>query len=91
MRKRVDLNQQEIVDLARQLGASVCSLTNIGYGCPDLLVGHRGNNYLIEIKNGSKLTPAQEKWQHIWQGNSAIINNVDELLKVLFPENEKVI
>lgn len=50
MRHRADKNQQDIVDELRDLGISVLILSQVGGGCPDLLIGHRGKNYLIEVK-----------------------------------------
>ena len=51
---KVDANQTEIVKALRQVGASVQSLAATGKGCPDLLVGIRGLNFLIEVKDGAK-------------------------------------
>ena len=47
---KVDQNQQEIITALRQIGASVYPLHFAGKGCPDLLVGFRGRNYLIFVK-----------------------------------------
>lgn len=56
MRKayRVDNNQQVIVAALRQHGCTVQHLHVIGKGCPDLLIGVNGANFLLEIKDGSK-------------------------------------
>ena len=56
MNRRVDQNQQQIIDALRQAGASVQVLSEFGRGVPDLLVGittrkGRAWNALIEIKN----------------------------------------
>jgi hypothetical protein len=48
---RVDHNHAEIVRALRDVGATVESLAAIGSGCPDALVGFRGVNVLLEIKN----------------------------------------
>ena len=50
MPKRVDMNQPEIVADLRGIGATVQHLHMVGKGCPDILVGFRGNNWLFEIK-----------------------------------------
>lgn len=47
---KVDDNQVEVVRKLRLLGASVTDLSAVGAGCPDLLVGYRGANYLLEVK-----------------------------------------
>ena len=49
-RRRVDKNQTEIVKVLKQLGCSVVSLADKGHGVPDLLVGYKAQNYLVEVK-----------------------------------------
>lgn len=64
--RRVDDNQTAIVTALRKVGAFVQSLSSVGAGVPDLLVGWRGQWLLIEVKDGGKvksarkLTPAQQ-------------------------------
>ncbi len=84
--KRVDVNQKEIVQALRQLGATVTDLSMVGQGCPDLLVGFRLKTYLIEIKRDSKakLTPAQVKWHDDWRGGSVSrIESIDNAIALL--------
>jgi Holliday junction resolvase len=91
MRKaaKIDDNQKAIVNVLRQAGASVQSLAATGKGCPDLLVGYHGINYLMEIKDGDKvlskqkLTIDQEHWHSLWRGSVHIVKSVDEALKIL--------
>ncbi len=87
---KVDRNHQEIVKALRAVGASVQSLAAIGKGCPDLLVGYRGRNILIEVKDGDrppserKLTEHQLDWITYWNGAPvAIVTNVTEVLNLL--------
>ena len=47
---KVDLNQKEIVKHFRSLGATVAHTHMIGQGYPDITVGYRGTNYMVEIK-----------------------------------------
>lgn len=83
---KVDRNQAEIVAALRKVGCSVQPLHTVGKGCPDLLVGFRGINHLMEIKDGSlcpsarELTPDQQKWHVEWRGHAMVINSVDEAL-----------
>ena len=51
---KIDANQPEIVAALEAVGASVVSTAGLGNGFPDIVVGFRGINYLIEIKDGSK-------------------------------------
>ena len=89
MPKRTDANQVAIVETLRRLGATVQHLHTVGRGCPDILIGYRGVNLLAEIKDGDKspskrkLTPDEINWHQAWRGQVAIINNVDEAIKLL--------
>jgi len=90
MRKaKVDANQREIVAVLRGAGATVELLHAVGKGCPDLCVGYRGQNYLMEIKDGSKppsaqkLTPQQELWHRDWRGQSVIVNSPEAALAAI--------
>ena len=85
----VDANQAAIVGALRAYGASVQPLHSVGQGCPDLLVAHRGVNYLIEVKDGDKvpsarqLTEPQKVWHSCWRGQVAIANNRTEALEII--------
>ena len=89
MPKRVDDNQREIVDALRGVGCSVQHLHEVGRGCPDILVGFRGINYLFEIKDGNKipsrqkLTPDEEKWHQLWNGRVITVNSADNAFKAI--------
>lgn len=91
MRKaaKIDDNQKAIVNVLRQIGASVQSLAATGKGCPDLLVGYHGINYLMEVKDGDKvlskqeLTIHQEHWHSLWRGSVHVVKSTDEALKIL--------
>lgn len=51
-RGKPDANQGEIVEALRGIPeCSVCVLSAVGDGCPDLLIGFRGFNFLVEVKN----------------------------------------
>lgn len=62
-----DNNEPEIVRALEVVGASVQRLSVLG--CPDLLVGFRGQTFLFEVKNGkAKLNPNQVLWWQNWNG-----------------------
>lgn len=85
-RPKTDRNQPEIVKALRDVGATVEILAAVGKGCPDLLVGYRGINYAIEVKDGERapseqrLTPDQDDWHARWRGHVEVVRSVDEAL-----------
>jgi Holliday junction resolvase len=86
---RTDRNQTEIVNSLRKAGCSVLSLTAVGDGCPDLLVGFNGVNYLFEVKDGKKtpskrkLTKQQLKFFGTWRGSRHVVYSVNDALSIL--------
>lgn len=79
--KRVDANQGEIVDALRAVGASVQDLHELGRGVPDLLVGWRGVNVLMEVKaQGGALNDRETRWHSEWRGQVAVVRSVEEAL-----------
>ena len=84
---RADRNQPEVVTLLRRLGASVQHLHTIGKGCPDILVGAYGRNWLVEIKDdtlpksGQALTEDEADWHRAWKGQICVVRNLDEAIE----------
>lgn len=89
MARRVDANQSKIVQAARQYGASVLPIHELGKGAPDLLIGIRGKNFLWEVKDGDKtpskqrLTEDEEVWHDSWRGQVIIIHSIAEAIAFL--------
>ena len=84
MPKSTDANQAEIVADLRKAGATVHSLHEVGDGCPDLVVGFRGKNYLIEIKMpGKSLNPLQQYWYATWRGQVSVARTSEEALRII--------
>lgn len=87
--RRVDNNQARIVEQLRRLNISVQHLHTVGRGCPDLLLGFRNKNYLIELKDekkrasAKKLTPDEEQFFAEWRGQVSKCETLDEILKVI--------
>lgn len=85
----VDGNQAAIVSALRAAGASVQSLAAVGGGCPDLLVGHRGRNYLLEVKNPAqrpserRLRRTQVCWHGVWTGQVVVVHTPEEALEAI--------
>ncbi len=88
--KRKDDNHDEVVRDLQRLGCSVIDLSQVGGGCPDLLIGWRGRNFLVEIKNpnrppsATRLSASQEVFRHLWRGDPPYLaDNVLGLLEQL--------
>jgi hypothetical protein len=61
-----DANQGEIVEALEKLGCTVLDLSSDGHGCPDILVGFRGMNYLAEIKQPKKQLSLGQRALSLW-------------------------
>ena len=78
---RKDANHSTIVAAFRALGCSVEALS--AKGVPDLLVGIRGVNLLVEVKapgvpSRSKLTEDQLRWHLGWLGQACVVKTVEQ-------------
>lgn len=81
---RVDANQAEIVAALREIGASVLLLHTVGGGCPDLMVGYGGVNYLLEVKTPTgKPNATQVEFLSVWRGQVAVAHSVAEALVII--------
>ena len=94
---RIDANQNAVVAYLRALGMSVCILSPMGKGIPDLLVGWRGRNVLLELKDGAKPPSAQEltgderDWHAKWAGQLATVNSAESAARVVIAEWERLL
>jgi hypothetical protein len=82
---KVDANQPAIVDALRKAGASVECLHRVGAGCPDIIAGFRGTDYLLEIKvPGEKPNDLQSSWHLQWRGRRvAVVRTIAEALTAI--------
>lgn len=78
----IDKNQPEIVNGLRHLGVAVEII-----GKPvDLLAYHRGQMFLIEVKNPDgfdRLTKDQVEFIERWPGPVHIVRNLDEAVRAV--------
>jgi hypothetical protein len=87
--KRVDDNQKLIVEQLRKLNISVQHLHTVGQGCPDLLLGFRNRNFLIELKDESKpasakkLTNDEQEFFNEWNGQVSKCETLEEIMQVV--------
>ena len=85
-RARSDSNEKNIVDAFRKMGATVERIRSLRAGCPDLLVGYRSVNQLIEVKvpKTGRLSDGQKAWRDGWQGRkSYVVKTVDEVISLV--------
>lgn len=86
---KIDGNQTAIVEALRWAGCSVQSLAAVGSGVPDLLVGTRGDNILMEVKDPTqalsdrRLTPHQKKWHSLWLGKAHVVETAEQALAIV--------
>ena len=92
---RTDRNHTQIMNTFRQCGCSVLDLSAVGKGCPDLLVGFNGNDYQIEVKDGTKppsgrkLRDSQELHKLKWKGRKPmVVDSPDGVLDLI--NNERL-
>ena len=86
---RVDGNHAEIVTALRGIGASVLDIHDLGHGAPDLLVGFRAVNLLLEVKDGrrspsqKKLTKDEQAFFDTWRGAAYIVYSAADAIEVV--------
>jgi len=79
---RKDANQGDIVKALEAIG---CTVKVMHVPC-DLLVGYRGRNILLEVKDGNKPPSARKQtedqviFQAEWRGQYAVVKTVDEAI-----------
>lgn len=90
-RKR-DANEPGIVAALRDVGATVLEMDKPA----DLLVGYRGQTYLLEVKNGNqppswqRVTKDQAEFFRTWDGRRAVVVRTmrEALAEIGVPESD---
>lgn len=87
---KVDANQKKVVKSLRGIpGVTVAITSQLGEGFPDFIVGYRGFNYMIELKDGDKvksakkLTEDEGKFHKEWKGQVTVCESFDEIFKLI--------
>lgn len=90
MIKRTDANQKDIMDKLRCIpNLSVISTHTIGKGFPDIIVGYKGKNFMIEIKDGNKppsrrkLTSDELVFKMKWKGQIDVCNSFEDVFELI--------
>ena len=88
---KTDGNQNEIVQVFRGMNCTVALLHAVGKGIPDLLVGCRGVNLLVEckIKTGV-LNLMQIEWHNHWSGQVTVCRSANEAADLVFKTWDKM-
>lgn len=87
MRGRCDANQAKVIRELKQSGCSVVSISSLGGGVGDVLIGLGGFNYLAEIKDPMqipskrRLTPDEKQFHATWAGQICIIETAQEFMQ----------
>lgn len=82
--KRTDSNQVAILNALRAVGATVADTHTVGDHFPDLVIGYRGSNYLLEVKTANgHLTHGQLLWHTLWRGNVFVVRTPEEALAAI--------
>ena len=88
-------NHVEIVnDLNLIPGITVFDLSDVGKGIPDILVGYKKENFLVELKINKKatFTPAQKNFHGMagaskpykeWKGQKAVAYTLRQVLEII--------
>ena len=88
---RVDQNQKDVIAEIRSAlkGCTVTDLSAVGKGMPDIIIGWKNRNWLIEIKNPKqkpsdrKLSDAQVRWHGKWAGQAHVAHSASEAIAVI--------
>lgn len=87
--KKIDDNQNLIVKQLRKCGVSVAITSMLGNGFVDLVLGFRGRNYLIELKDGNKsasrkrLTEDEKQFHDSWNGQVNKAESFNEIALII--------
>jgi len=91
--RRTDANHKQIIDAIKKIPSlSVFSTHMVGKGFPDIVIGYKGINYLVEIKDGKKtksqkkLTEDEIRFHQSWFGQIIVcecVQDVYVLLKII--------
>lgn len=81
---KIDENQPEIVNALRKIGASVAITSQLGAGFPDLVVGLRGETFLLEVKTPQgKMTKDEMCFMTEWRGHYMIVRTIEQAIDAI--------
>lgn len=87
---KIDSNQNQVIKSLRKIpGVSIAITSQLGNGFVDFVLGYRGVNYMVELKDGAKvpskrkLTPEEEKFHKQWSGQISVCNSFEDILNLI--------
>lgn len=87
---KIDSNQNEVIKSLRQIpGVTIAITSQLGGGFADFLLGYKGVNFMIELKDGAKspsqrkLTPDEEKFHAAWSGQISVCNSFEDVFALI--------
>lgn len=93
---KIDANQNKVVEALRGIpGVTIAITSQLGGGFVDFILGYKGVNYMIELKDGDKppsqrkLTEDEEKFHRQWKGQISVCSSFDDVFKVVFNGSKK--
>lgn len=82
--KRTDKDHVQVSKWFRDLGASVRDTHTIGNGFPDIVVGYKMFNVLVEIKTPKgKLNEKEEKFHKEWKGLAYVVRSKRDVRRLI--------
>lgn len=89
--RRTDVNHVAIKLAFSHLGCSVADARLMGQGFPDLVIGYRGQNLLVEVKKprgprakADDRKDTQKDFAATWKGQApAIVRTIDDVQKLV--------
>jgi hypothetical protein len=80
-----DANQSDIVKTLEQIpGLKVFDLGAVGDDFPDIIIGYKGVNYLVELKTErGRVSAGQDTFNKEWTGQTDICRSLDEILELI--------
>ena len=74
------INELKKIDVNNEVSVQMLDIP----GGPDVILGYRGRNYLIEFKSeNGKLNEKQQKWHAEWKGQVTVCRSIENVLTLL--------
>ncbi len=95
-RARTDGNHTAVMDALRVAAMKPVSTAALGKGFPDIVVGFRGLNVALEVKDGDKppsaraLSADEREWHDTWPGQVAIVTTPEEAVLAVVEHCKKM-